>query len=267
MSYGFISKYLDDECVPGRVFDVFMPEKTTRDIALFFVHGGGWRGGTRTCYHPIMRAFNKEGFICASADYRLSGVNIFEQLMDTRHAYLAFCDFLREKQRPVKLFTHGASAGAHLTALLSFARPGACGEPLAYGNIRINSTDWVMPVGTALQSTPVLFCSWDDIFPPIWTAMRDIAGVLYEEKPECYAQIAPFNYISSDSCPVLFIEAENEHMFPHKYIIQFVEKMKKLNRRAEMKVYDNVEHGFFYDVTRRQQKQAFSDICSFIDNL
>ena len=52
--------------------DIFIPEKVTRDIALFFVHGGGWKAGSRNDFHNIMREFNAEGYICASTDYRLN---------------------------------------------------------------------------------------------------------------------------------------------------------------------------------------------------
>lgn len=267
MAYRFVSEYLDDERVAGRVFDIFMPEKVSRDIALFFVHGGGWRAGSRTGYHQIMKAFNKLGFICASTDYRLPGVNIFDQIMDTRHGYDAFCAFLESEKRPLKIFTYGGSAGAHLNALLSFAVPGECGEPFEYKGYKYRRAEWRKPIGTALQATPVYFRPWEDIFPIIWASMQDIVGVAYEKNPELYRKVEPFSYISEKTCPVFFLEAEDEHMFPHEYIVQFAEKMKSLGRRAEYKTYTKAEHGFFYDVTRRQQKEAFEDILNFINSL
>ena len=48
---------------------------------------------------------------------------------------------------------------------------------------------------------------------------------------------------------------------------RFIEKLTSLGARAEVKVYERVEHGFFYDVTRRQQKEAFADILAFIESL
>ena len=56
-------------------------------------------------------------------------------------------------------------------------------------------------------------------------------------------------------------------MFPLKHNLEFVAKAKSLGCRVEYKVYDSVEHGFFYGVTRRQQKEAFSDVISFINSL
>lgn len=265
MSYSFKTTYFDEPIVPGRVLDIFEPDQITRDVAVFMTHGGGWSGGSRDGYHKIMRAFNREGFICASTDYRLkpSGANILDQIEDVRCGYKLFLERLRHLGRPSKVFTFGSSAGAHLTALLSLALPGECGESTDF---RPN-VEWVRPVGTALQSTPVTFEPWEDIFPHIWTAMRGIVGKPYEEAPERYRNVSPEKYISDKSCPVFFMEAENEHMFPYNLVMEAVEKLKKASVRVDVKTYSNAEHGFFYDLTRRQQKEAFQDILEFIENL
>lgn len=268
MDFSYESIYFDNPIQTGRAMDIFMPEKVTRNIAIFFIHGGGWGAGSRHCFHKIMRGFNAEGYICASADYRLNNksIHLREQLTDLRHAYDIFTSKLKELHRPLKIFTHGTSAGAHLTALVSLAEPGQCGEQLEY-NGRNLINEWVRPVGTSLQATPVLFEPWEDIFPEIWINMENLIGVSYLENPELYYKAAPINYVNRESCPVFHMHAENEHVFPLRYILQFNDKMKKLGRRCEYKVYTNAEHGFFYDLTRRQQKEAFADIIKFIESL
>lgn len=267
MSYEFKSYYFDDPIVNGRVMDIMLPRSVTRPIALFFIHGGGWGAGSRENYHAIMRAFNREGFICASTDYRLCvpGITVLDQITDIRHGYCLFAEFLKKNNYPVRIVVHGSSAGAHLTALLALAAPGQCGESKKFADMNI--TGWTAPVAAVLQATPVLFEPWEDIFPHGWTAMQKVVGASYEKHPDLYRKVAPINYISKSSCPVFFLEAECEHSFPTKYVVQFTEKMRSLGRRAECKIYTNAEHGFFYDVTRRQQKEAFADILKFINSL
>lgn len=267
MPYEYKSCYFDDPIVNGRVMDIMLPRSISQLCALFFVHGGGWAGGSRTNYHAIMRAFNREGFVCAATDYRLCapGVTIFDQVTDIRHGYNLFGKFLKKYGRPVRIIVHGSSAGAHLASLLALAVPGQCGESKKFADLRI--IDWIAPVAAILQSTPVLFEPWEDIFPHIWTAMQMAMGAVYKNHSNLYRKAAPYRYISESSCPVFFMEAECEHMFPLKYTVQFVEKMRSLGRRAEYKIYKNAEHGFFYDVTRRQQKEAFADILKFISSL
>ena len=266
MSMTFTSMFLDDEPVEGRMLDIFRPESVGRDTALFFVHGGGWRGGARGAYHPLMLAFRQHGFISAATDYRLAGTRIQDQLTDVRQGYEAFRRWLIESRRPDRVFVIGSSAGAHLAALLALAAPGACGEPLEFGTTRM-SDEWHAPVGAALACGPATFEPWADIFPGVWAAMQDIVGVPYDKEPEAYRRVSPIRHVGRSTCPLLFLQAENEHMFPTVLIEQFAAAMHAKGRRADIRIYTNAEHGFFYNVERRQQKEAFSDILAFTESL
>lgn len=263
MGYEYLSIYLDDPIVEGRVLDVFMPSKATQDVALFLVHGGGWRGGSRSAFHTLMRAFNAEGFVCAATDYRLAGVHVCDQLTDVRHAYDAFVSYLRKRSLPARVAVYGSSAGAHLAALLALAKPGSCGEPLAFRRRELENR-WLPPVGAALSCGPVTFEPWQDIFPQIWASMQDIVGVSYEDEPETYRKVSPIEHIDAESPPCFLLCAENEHMFPLDETMRFVGKMQSTGRRAEHKVYRRVEHGFFYGLGRPQQREAFEDIKAFL---
>ena len=139
MNHLFQSYYLDRPLVKGRIFDVFEPEEITKDTAVFFVHGGGWHGGSRSFCHEFMQELNNRGWLAASTDYRLSGVTAFDQLQDIREAYDRFVSLLKRKQRPLKIAVYGESAGSHLASLLLYAEPGECGEKCQLEN------DWVKP--------------------------------------------------------------------------------------------------------------------------
>ncbi|HIJ73862.1 MAG TPA: alpha/beta hydrolase fold domain-containing protein [Candidatus Hydrogenedentes bacterium] len=266
MSFEYTSIYLDDPIVEGRALDVFEPGKARRELALFFVHGGGWRGGSRSGSHALMRAFNAEGFVCAATDYRLAGVHILDQLTDVRHGYDAFTGYLARHALPRQVAVFGSSAGAHLAALLALAVPGQCGESLRFHRKELEN-DWQSPVGAILSCGPVTFEPWEDIFPHIWISMQDIVGVPYADAPEAYRRVSPIEYVGSESPPCFMVCAENEHMFPFDQTMRFVEKMRSFGGIAEHKVYPRTEHGFLYDVVRRQQKEAFSDIIAFLQTL
>ncbi|MBL8991916.1 MAG: alpha/beta hydrolase, partial [Spirochaetia bacterium] len=164
MSFSYQSIYFDEPIQKGRVLDIFTPKKINRDISLFFIHGGGWRAGSRADYHNLMRAFNEEGHVCAATDYRLQGVNLSEQLTDVRRGYDLFLTALRRMGRPERVVVYGGSAGALLAALVSMNGP----------------SGWTTPVGVALSAFTPLFTPWEDIFPGIWSSMQDIAGAPYD---------------------------------------------------------------------------------------
>src|SRR5690606_22088822 len=108
MPLTYQSLYFDAAMTPQRVMDVFTPVDVTQSAAFFFVHGGGWRGGTRAIFHPIIAALLKEGFICATTDYRLKGVHIGDQIMDMRHGYTLFMRQLAALGRPQRAVVYGS---------------------------------------------------------------------------------------------------------------------------------------------------------------
>jgi acetyl esterase/lipase len=242
------------------VFDVFIPEKITRDVSIFVVHGGGWRGGSRQSFHPIMEAFNNKGIITASTDYRLDAKDAFEQLADIRASYDRFVSLLKEMGRPTRIAVYGESAGSHLASLLVCAAPGECGEKNSLAN------KWVKPAFGILHATPATFEPWDDIYPQIWASMQNIAGAPYNKDPGRYRRLSLNRYIRKNNPPLFLIEAEYEFIFyTDMNRKMLLEKQLRLGIPSQMKVYSRMEHGFFYALNRKQQKACFRDIIDFID--
>ena len=264
--FSFTTYYLDDKLVRGRVLDVFMPEKVTQKTALFFVHGGGWTNGSRDRFHEIMQAFGERGFICASTDYRLLPMTpgkrtAADQLADVRESYDAFVSILKEKNIVPEIAAFGSSAGAHLASLLVCALPGECGDKPALKN------DWIQPVCGMVQATPASFVPWPESYPAMWGMMERAAGGTYEEVPENYRRLSLENYIRKDNPPLFFMEAENEGLFPGHYNKVLLEKHLQWGLPSQMKVYQYAEHGFFYDLSRPIQLEAFEDIFNFVKKI
>ena len=259
MNHLFQSYYLDCPLVKGRVFDVFEPEKITKDTAVFFVHGGGWHGGSRSFCHEFMQELNNRGWLAASTDYRLSGVTAFDQLQDIREAYDRFVSLLKWKQRPLKIAVYGESAGSHLASLLLYAEPGECGEKCQLEN------DWVKPYQAILHATPYDFLHWEGMMPQFWNTMQGIAGKPYDQDPERFERLSLKNYVRKNNPQTFFIEAGLEHLFPSEYTRKIAEEHRAMGIDSQWKVYPRVEHGFFYELKRRAQIEAFEDFCLFLD--
>lgn len=259
MKNKFYSYYLDSPLVPGRVFDVFEPEKITKDISLFIVHGGGWRLGSRTGFHSIMEAFSNEGYVVASTDYRLYAKDAFEQLSDVRAAYDRFVSVLKEKNLPLKIAVYGESAGAHLASLMVCANPGECGEENNLEN------EWVKPSLGIFQSIPPQFHPWDWIKPQLWQEMQAIAGTPYETDTSPYDRLTFTNYVNETNPPIFFVDAAWESLFPSEPTLEITKKHRSMGINSQRKVYEKAEHGFFYELKRKSQLEAFKDICLFMD--
>ena len=261
--YPFQSYYLDQPLIKGRVFDIFEPAPgvPVQDIAIFFVHGGGWTAGSRTGFHPIMEAFGKLGYITATADYRLSGVTAFDQLADIRKSFDCFVDILKKRNHPCRIAVHGSSAGAHLASLMVCAKPGELGEKndeLKYPDFRVEKA--------FLQATPYDFKPWEAMMPQFWKQMQAIAGASYEKDPERFERLSLSNLIREDNPQLFFMEAGFEYIFPSDLTLKIARQHRAMNIKSHWKVYDRMEHGFFYELKRQMQLQAFEDICAFLQD-
>lgn len=256
----FRSLYFDDVPREGRILDIFEAPEPSREIALFFVHGGGWKAGSRTIFHSIIHEYSRRGFDCATTDYRLGGAKVFDQVGDVRTGLDIFAGDLARRNRPARVLLIGSSAGAHLALLAGLSKPEECGAP------ETPLLHKCEIAGIAVQAAPFTFEPWEDIFPAIWSAMQSAVGAPYDGNGVLYKQASPMSYIRAGMPPLLVQHAENEHMFPRELHQQFAAKSIALGNKVREKFYPRVEHGFFYSLERPQQREAFNDILEFAMN-
>ncbi len=250
---------------PSRAMDLFFAESPTRNVALFLIHGGGWHSGSRRVHHNLMRAWNKEGYTCASSDYVLSDRGtILEQLRDVRHGYDLFQKILVERGQSPNIVVFGDSAGAHLALLLALATPGECGDPLVFRNYRLDPALWIKPTGVITQSMPVTFEKGKNTGAE--ASIAKAVGVPYEQDPEAYKRIAPITYARAGSPPIFHLASDREDYFPVPLAEAFLETLKRNGCEVRQKLYA-AEHGFLYDLVRPEQREAFQDILAFLDGL
>lgn len=116
---------------PRQRFDVYLPAQP-RGPVLFLVHGGAWRGGSKSeaavVEHKVPH-FTALGYVVVAADYRLlPEADPLEQARDVARALAAAqglaASWGADRQQFVLM---GHSAGAHLVSLLA-ARPALVSE-------------------------------------------------------------------------------------------------------------------------------------------
>jgi acetyl esterase/lipase len=101
----------------------------------------------------------------------------------------------------------------------------------------------------------------------MWGMMERAAGGKFEDSPEKYRNLSLDRLIRKDNPPLFFMEADNEGLFPRHYNEVLLEQHKNFGIPSEMKVYKYAEHGFFYNLTRPIQLEAFEDIITFVNKI
>ncbi len=97
--------------------DLYVPAKTASPPVVVWVHGGAWRGGSKS--NPPILPLTAKGFAVASIDYRLSPVARFPAQI---HDIKAAIRYLRATAAThgiaaASIAISGGSAGGHLAAL------------------------------------------------------------------------------------------------------------------------------------------------------
>ncbi len=156
---GKIIKDIEFAVVQGQSLklDLYLPEKPKGSGLVVWIHGGGWRMGSKEkCFITWLP---NHGYTVASISYRFSGVAKFPaQLHDCKGAVR----WLRANVRKYgydskKIFVAGASAGGHLTALMATTSGHKLLEGGVGGNLDQSSTiqaaiDYYGPTDFILRS-------------------------------------------------------------------------------------------------------------------
>src|SRR5688572_30270602 len=68
----------DDRHGDSTVMDVYLPEgSATARPGVMFIHGGGWRAGTKDHHTEAARRLARSGYVAATINYRLVPDGVF----------------------------------------------------------------------------------------------------------------------------------------------------------------------------------------------
>ena len=102
--------------------DVFYPSPITKEVrnAIVFIHGGGWRSGSKEQHHALAQRLAGLGYVCFTPEYRLSTEALFPAAV---HDLKTAVRWVRSQAKaygynPDKIAVAGFSAGGELAAFI-----------------------------------------------------------------------------------------------------------------------------------------------------
>lgn len=211
--------------------DLHLPAATPAPVVLF-LHGGGWRLGSRRTFVPHRTAeqtFGRivgAGFAVASADYRLSGEARFPAQVDDVLAAIAW---LREHGDEhgldtARIVVWGESSGAHLAALAALApSAGVAGV-----------VDWYGPADlTALgrDLDPADPARFDD--DPT-TREAGLLGGAVGALPAAARAASPALMVHADAPPFLILHGEADSLVPFAQSRSLADALRRVEGDVEL---------------------------------
>ncbi len=200
--------------------------------ALIAIHGGGWRGGSKTDYGRSLVPLVRRGYVVIAVDYRLSRPGVpswpgnLEDIRAAVHWVRTRATALRIDSSRIAAI--GSSAGAHLALLIgSFSADNPSGVRAVidfYGPTDLHAPGRV----GAPTSEPV------NVF----------LGGSYEAMPGRYQDASPLTHVSRKSPPTLVVHGADDTLVPLEQSNLLIEALKYAGVPHRLIVVEGARHGF-----------------------
>ena len=231
--------------------DLYLPAERGPVPVVVFLHGGGWRMGSRHSAGPSFPAENASpfervvaaGIAVASIDYRLSGEAVWPApLRDAKAAVR----WLRARAGelgidPDRIAAWGESAGGHLAELLGLttddaALEGDVGFPGTSGRVSA-VVAWYAPSDIAAVATDL---GADPLDPA--TREAQLLGAPAASVPDLAAQASPLTYVSADAPPFLLLHGAADRFIPCVQSERLYAQLVEVGVEVELHVYEGADH-------------------------
>lgn len=199
-----------------QVIDVYLAESETPVPAMIYIHGGGWRAGSKRPIPGLLANGVAEGwFSVVSVGYRFTDVATHPaQVNDCLRAI----QFVRHHATEwnidsTRIGVTGGSAGAHLSLWVALADDAAdadAADPVARQSSRVSCA-----VGFAGPTDWSLLAEIDHQHP----AYRQLLGYepgtpAGEMSAEKKASVSPISHVSGDDPPILLVHGDADDIVP-----------------------------------------------------
>jgi acetyl esterase/lipase len=218
--------------------DLYLPRSSHGAMpAVVYIHGGGWKGGTRHQFRRHAAAMAERGFAGATIEYRFSQVAHYPAALEDCVAGLTW---IQEHAHELaidlnRLGLAGGSAGGHLASLLGTNRWRVSDELCA--------STFALPIGAVAAFNPVL-----DLTDPASNAsqiIEEFLGVDYETDPERWRQASPALQVGADGADFLFLHGTHDALIPIAQAESMSAALSTAGVRSELFAAEGAEHGFF----------------------
>jgi acetyl esterase/lipase len=209
--------------------------------AVLFIHGGGFRAGTRQGYDAQVQRMAQKGYVTATVTYRLAPKYPFPAAV---HDCKAAVRWLRANARkyhidPQRIGATGGSAGGHLAQFLGVTADvkefeGEGGHPEQSSRVACvvnfyGPSDFTQSYGKSVDAAEVL---------PLF-----LGGNL-EQARQRHIVASPLYWVTPNAAPTLCIHGTKDNYVAYEQATWIIDRLKAAGVEAELLTLEGAGHGF-----------------------
>lgn len=222
---------------PRHTLDLIVPSGDTPPPLIVWIHGGGWRTGSKARNRLGWMA--KEGFAVASINYRLSQHAVWPAQI---HDCKAAIRWLRANARQYgydasRIGVGGSSAGGHLVAMLGTSGDVAALEGAIGGHAGVSSR---------VQAVYDLFGPAEMVSLGMGRASGAVSRLLggaVEDVEATAVQASPVTFVSRDDAPFLIAHGGVDRLVPVQQSRDLHARLVKAGVPSTLRVFKQAGHG------------------------
>ena len=243
-----------------RVIDVFLPEASPNGAGIYWIHGGGFAGGSKAQWHEVCRHFCGLGYACASVEYRLAPEWKFPAWVEDVRLGMSW--FRRRAGEygfsPGRVAAAGSSAGGYLALMLATIAPDddlARSDELDGLETRPNTVAAYCPATSMHEAK-----RW-----PSRAAYPKLMPAPESAEPALYRAASVEDRIVGGEPPILFLHGTADELIPLSESADLCERITGAGGRAELVALEGVGHGFGYGTRTDAQAAAIRHVERFLE--
>ncbi len=228
-----------------QTLDLYRPASAKGPAPLIiWIHGGGWKNGSKENCLPVRLGFTERGYAVASLNYRLTGEAAFPaQIEDCKAAVRWLRVHAKEYGLDADHFgAWGSSAGGHLVALL-----GTSGDVAGFDtgeNLNVSSRvqavcDYYGPSDFMTMGTVPGFERHAGAGSP----ESALLGGPASEKPETAKAASPVSHVTPDDPPFLIVHGDTDRTVPPDQSRRMDAALRKAGVKSELIFLPGSGHG------------------------
>lgn len=226
------------------LLDIYRPKRKgkTPQPAVLMVHGGGWRSGDRTHNNTLARKLAAKGYVCITADYRLSTHALYPAAVHDLKAAVRWIRSTAPSIDTARIAILGFSAGGELAAFVGATNGDPKFEGIAREQDASSAVQAVIDIDGTLAFIHPESGEGDD--------SKSISAATYwfgypkAERPDLWNEASPLTHVSARTPPFLFINSSVDRM--HAGREDFIKKLNAFGTYSEVRTFADAPHTFMF---------------------